>query len=85
MTKVKKELYNIDTCGQFHKHFTLVTHSYFKISCIKNCMHAPMQCFQNALAYFPTTISYPYKMFLKLTPEPNVVKLFTVVIYECLL
>ncbi len=31
------------------------------------CMHAPMACFQNALAYFATAVSYACKMFLKLT------------------
>jgi hypothetical protein len=27
--------------------------------------HAPMQCFQNALAYFATAVSYSRKMFMK--------------------
>ncbi len=31
------------------------------------CMHAPMACFQNALTYFVTVVSYACKMFLKLT------------------
>ncbi len=29
------------------------------------CMHAPMQCFQNALAYFATVVSYARKMLMK--------------------
>ncbi len=32
-------------------------------------MHAaPMQCFQNALAYFATVLNYKGKMSMKLTP-----------------
>jgi hypothetical protein len=30
--------------------------------------HAPMQCFQNELAYFDTIVSYARKMFIKLPP-----------------
>ncbi len=33
-----------------------------------HCVHANMQCFQNALAYFITTVSYEDKMFMKVTP-----------------
>ena len=32
-------------------------------------MHAPMQCFQKALAYFATAVSYARKMFMKLILE----------------
>jgi hypothetical protein len=31
-------------------------------------MHANMQRFQNALAYFATLVSYARKIFIKLTP-----------------
>ncbi len=48
-----KMFYNIDTCGQFHDHFTCVSYSSSKISCPVHCM----QCFQNALAYFAIAIS----------------------------
>jgi hypothetical protein len=38
---------------QFYKHFRHVNYSSSKISyTIAHCMHAPVQCFQNALAYF---------------------------------
>ncbi len=30
---------------------------------------SPMQCFQNALAYFATAVSYGHKKFMKSTPE----------------
>jgi hypothetical protein len=32
-------------------------------------MHAPMQHFQNAPAYFATAVSYACKMFMILTPD----------------
>jgi hypothetical protein len=38
-------------------------------------MHAPMRCFQNALAYFATVVSSTRKMFMKLTPGVNATKL----------
>jgi hypothetical protein len=31
-------------------------------------MHAPMQHFQNALAYFAVVVNYKHKMFMKLIP-----------------
>ncbi len=31
-------------------------------------MHVPMQCVQNALAYFATVVSYECKMFINLAP-----------------
>ncbi len=31
-------------------------------------MHSPTQYFQNALAYFSTTVSYTRKMFINLAP-----------------
>jgi hypothetical protein len=44
--------------GRFHKHFTSVRSSV-----------APMQpCFQNALVYLPTSVSYECKMFMKFPP-----------------
>ncbi len=39
-------------------------------------MHAAMQCFKNAPPYFPPAVSYAHKMFIKLTPGANVMKLF---------
>jgi hypothetical protein len=48
-----------------------------KITCtVVNCMHGPMPCFQNALAYFATAVSYEGKMFMKLPPVENVLNLF---------
>ncbi len=57
----------LEVCGQFHKHFTLVTKDPGKISWT-------IQCFENALAYFSTAASYELKMFIKVTPEVNVIK-----------
>jgi hypothetical protein len=34
------------------------------------------------VSYFPTAVSYARKMLMKLTPGPNVIKLFAAVIYE---
>ncbi len=56
----KKFYKKIDTCGQFHKHFTLVT---YKLCCAIHRMHVPMQCFLNVLAYFATVVSYERKKF----------------------
>jgi len=54
-----KKFYNIDTCWRFHKHLTQ--------SCtIVHNMPAPMQCMQNELAYFVTSVSYECKMFMTL-------------------
>jgi hypothetical protein len=39
-------------------------------------MRAPMQCFQNALAYFATTKSHEHKMCMELTPMANFIKTF---------
>ncbi len=36
-----------------------------------------MQCFQNALAYFATAVSYEREKFIKLTPGAKVLKLFS--------
>jgi hypothetical protein len=41
-----------------------VTYGPGPISYTVQCMH----CFQNALAYFPTDVSYECKMFMKWTP-----------------
>jgi len=49
--------YNIDTCGQFHNHFMHVSYSPSKISCAVHCMHAFMQCFQNALAFLAKVVN----------------------------
>jgi hypothetical protein len=49
---------------EFHKHFTAVTYNHSKISWTINCMHASMQCFQNALAYLDTSVSYTLKCIL---------------------
>ncbi len=40
-----------------------------------------MQRFLNAFTYFATAVSYTSKIFMKLTPGANVMKLFTAVIY----
>ncbi len=46
-------------------------------------MHAPMQCFQNALACFAMAIvGYAIKMFMKSTPGANVLKNNTMVNYH---
>jgi hypothetical protein len=50
MTNMKIVSLNVETCGQFNKHFTSVTYNPSKISFAAHRMHAPMQCFQNALA-----------------------------------
>jgi hypothetical protein len=69
--------------GQFNNHFTSVIYSPGKIICtVIHCIHAPMQCFQNALAYFATGVSYACKMFIKLTPGANVIKLLMTVSYK---
>jgi hypothetical protein len=39
-------------------------------------MNAPMQCLQNALAYFDTPVSYDHKMFMDLSPGVNYHNLF---------
>jgi hypothetical protein len=38
-------------------------------------MHAPMQCFQNVLAYFSLAFNYERKIFMKLTLA-NVTKIY---------
>jgi hypothetical protein len=58
----------------------IVTYSPSKTGITVYCMEAPLQCLQNALAYFVTAVSYARKMCMKLTPVVNVIKLFTVVI-----
>jgi hypothetical protein len=46
-------------------------HGHNKISCtIIHCILALKQCFQIALAYFATAISYTHKIFMKSTPGP---------------
>jgi hypothetical protein len=60
-----KGLGKIDTCGRFHKHFTLITDSLTKI----RLGHPFYACFfVNVLAYFGTAVVYECKMLMKLTP-----------------
>jgi hypothetical protein len=60
-----------------------VTYCPYKISCtIFYSMHAPLQCIKNALAYFALAINYTCKMFMHSIPVPNVIKLFTSIIYK---
>jgi hypothetical protein len=77
----KEKFHDIVTCGQFHKHFTLVTYGPCKISwTIIRCLHVPMQYFQNGPAYFATTVSYTHKMFKKimtLSPVGNFINILT--------
>ncbi len=59
----------LQSCDPFHKHFTLVIYGPSKKSwTIIYYMHAQMKCFQNALAYIETAVSYRHKTFMKLTP-----------------
>jgi hypothetical protein len=60
------------TYGSFHKHIARVTYGPSRISCIV----FPLQCSQNVLAYLAAAISYARKMFMKLAPGVNVLKLF---------
>jgi hypothetical protein len=60
------------SCGRFHKHFTHLNYSPGKISCTVQCMHAPKQGFQNALAYFATAVIDVLEMFMKSTPGVSV-------------
>ncbi len=53
----------LSLCGQSQKHFTSVTYSPGKIRWIIQCEHAPMQCFQNSLAYLAMAENYTCKMF----------------------
>ncbi len=53
----------------------------YVVQCI-HCMHYTMQCFNDALVYFVTAVSYERKMFVKLTPGANIIKHFTAVSYE---
>jgi len=56
-----------------------VTYGLSRISCtIVYCMHAPMQCIQNAPAYLITAVSYAHKMFMKLAPVIHVTYFFCV-------
>ncbi len=45
-------------------------------------MHVPVQCFQNALAYFAAAISYMCLMFMKSTPSINIKKKFCLHLIE---
>jgi hypothetical protein len=59
----------------------LVTYGLSKISCTIHFMHASKQFFNKALAYFVSAVSYECKMFMRLRPVANVIKLFTAVSY----
>ncbi len=41
----------------------------YRPSNISFTIHAPVQCFQNVLAYLVTDVSYSRKMFMKLTTD----------------
>jgi hypothetical protein len=58
----------LDTCIQFHKHFTSV--NYDRKENKKSC--AIVQYFQNAPAYFISAVSYAHKMFIQFIPGINV-------------
>ncbi len=69
--------------GRLYKHFMRITYGPATIRCaIILCMRASIQCFIIALAYLASAVSYCHKMFLKLTPGENVMKLFMDVIYK---
>jgi hypothetical protein len=39
-------------------------------------MHFTTEYYQNALAYFAMAVGYEFKIFMKQTPGPNVIKVF---------
>jgi hypothetical protein len=81
----KKKFYINDTCGRFHKHFTCVTYNPSKISFTAHPLHAlPTGCVACSVLQniFAVAVSHTHTMFMKLTPVPNVIKLFSSVIYE---
>jgi hypothetical protein len=49
---------------------------------IECCKLHDMRCIPNTLAYFATGVSYAHKMFMKLAPVANVIKLFTAISYD---
>jgi hypothetical protein len=65
-----KYLHNMGPRGQFHKHF----YGPSKIRGIVHHMHASMQRFQNARAYFAAAISYMCKVGMKLTTVACTIK-----------
>jgi hypothetical protein len=73
------KLYNFNMIDLFRKHF-MYNLDLSKTGTSVYCMHAPMQCLQNALVYFDTALNYACKMFMILTPGANIIKLFTSVI-----
>jgi len=73
------------TCGGFKEYFTTVTYSLSKNKLPHRrgtYMHAAMQYFQSAPAYFATAVSYACKIIMKSAPGIDVAKLFTAVIYK---
>jgi hypothetical protein len=63
----------------------LTTYGCSKISCIVcPCWLRDTRCFQNALAYFASAVSFTCKRFVKLTLGANFIKHFTGIIYEFL-
>jgi hypothetical protein len=69
------------SCGQLDKHFTIVSYGLNKVSRMPSHTHTAVQYFQNTLAYFDKAVSCPSKMFMKSTPEANLIKPFLSVIY----
>jgi hypothetical protein len=62
---------------RFHKHLTLVTYGYSKISlCVLRILHGSVHA-MNGLAYFVTVVSYESKMFMKLTPGVHAIRLLS--------
>jgi hypothetical protein len=64
------------TCGQFHKQFTSVTYSSSNIRCPVHYMHDSMLFFSKFTSFFAMVVIYVHKMFMKLIPGVNVIKLF---------
>jgi hypothetical protein len=50
---------------KIEKHFMCPNNGPREIRCNVSYMCFPMQCFQNATAYFATLINYAHKMFMK--------------------
>jgi len=66
-----KNVYEIDTCRWFHKHFKGITYDPSILRCTILPLHRGWMTYsvsQNALAYLSAAISYARKKFMKLTP-----------------
>jgi hypothetical protein len=62
---------------RFHKHLTLVTYGYCKISlCVLRILHGIVHA-MNGLAYFVKTVSYKHRMFMKMTTGVHAIRLFS--------